>query len=184
MMRNFGILRNAEITGFLWLAALFCLFVQVSVPALACEKQAEGKALSSIAMKKPVVAVRSGHTKAVHAVLSHEKTVIVREKTALPAANVSEAQHFDMDVLIARLKKSHSIGIFTKLALRSDALDLMGLVKAWRRHVSKLSLDEVRARYNGLLLKVLALLDDDPVLSRDISLARESIWKSLMEVKT
>ena len=97
-----------------------------------------------------------------------------------PAGNQNP---FDMDALIERLKASQAIGVFTKLALRSDALDLMDMVKAYRRDNKRMKLDEIRARFDGLLLKVLALLDDDPVLSGDISLAREGIWKSLLEVK-
>jgi len=182
-MRNIGMVRISEITGFLWLVALFCLFFQMPAHAFACEGKSEVTPPSSTAMD------RSGSAKkTVHSELLRDKTVFVPEqKKALPDSDVAEVlrtPRFDMDVLISRLKKSDAIGMFTKLALRSDALDSMGLVKAWRRHVSKLTLEEVRSRYNGLLLKVLALLDDDPALSRDISLARESIWKSLMEVRT
>ncbi|MDQ6957587.1 MAG: hypothetical protein Q9M24_00575 [Mariprofundaceae bacterium] len=90
---------------------------------------------------------------------------------------------FGMDVLIERLKKTDAIGMFTKLALRSDALDLMKMVKAYNKRMAKYSLQELRARFSGLMLKVLALLDDDPGLSKDINLAREDIWKSLLEVK-
>ncbi len=92
----------------------------------------------------------------------------------------SPVRPFDMDVLIERLKQTDAIGVFTKLAIRSDALDMMAMVKAYRRHLAKYSLKELRARFNGLLLKVLALLNDDPKLSRDIYLARECIWKSLL----
>jgi len=90
---------------------------------------------------------------------------------------------FDMHVLIERLKKTDAIGMFTKLALRSDALDLTDMVNAYHKHMAGYTLKELHARFNGLLLKVLALLDDDPGLARDISLAHENIWKSLLEVK-
>ncbi|MDQ6971248.1 MAG: hypothetical protein Q9M30_01225 [Mariprofundaceae bacterium] len=99
-------------------------------------------------------------------------------------ATASIRPRFDMDALIARLKESDAIGMFTKLALRSDALDLMDLVNTWKHKAKKISLQEVRSRYDGLVLKVLALLDDDPALSGDISSAREEIWQSLLEVKT
>jgi len=95
----------------------------------------------------------------------------------------SKRPRFDMDALIERLKGSDAIGMFTKLALRSDAIDLMDLVKTWKHKAKKISLQEVRSRYDGLVLKVLALLDDDPALSGDISSAREEIWQSLLEVK-
>ena len=63
----------------------------------------------------------------------------------------------------------------------------MDMIKAYRQHLTRYSLQELHARFNGLLLKVLALLDDDPELARDISLARDNIWNSLLseqEVKT
>jgi len=90
---------------------------------------------------------------------------------------------FDMSVLIERLKETDAIGMFTKLALRSDALDIMDMITAYNKHMDRYSLKELRARFDGLLLKVMALLDDDPGLSRDISLAREEIWKSLLTHK-
>jgi len=102
-------------------------------------------------------------------------------KAAVGPANTQ--RKFDMDALIERIRESHVIGIFTKLALRSDALDMVDLFKAYRRQVNHITLDELRARFDGLLLKTLALLDDDPALSREISMSREGIWKSLLEVK-
>ncbi len=103
--------------------------------------------------------------------------------TPTPKAVKPVAKTFNMDMLIERLKKTNALGMFTKLALRSDALDIMGMVKAYNKHRAKYSLKELRARFNGLVLKVLVLLDDDPGLARDISLAQEDIWKSLLEVK-
>jgi len=99
------------------------------------------------------------------------------------AETAASAKHFDMKALIERIKESHAIGVFTKLALRSDAMDMIDLIKSYRQKRKHLTLDEVRARFDGLLLKVLALLDDDPALSCDISMSREGIWKSLLEVK-
>jgi len=92
-------------------------------------------------------------------------------------------KNFDMHVLIERLKKTDAIGMFTKLALRSDALDMMDMIMAYNKHMARYSLKELRARFDGLLLKVMALLNDDPKLARDISLAREDIWKSLLTNK-
>jgi len=111
------------------------------------------------------------------------KVVVDRGGQKAPAETTATKKHFDMDALIERIKQSHAIGMFTKLALRSDALDMVDLIKAYRQKVTHMSLDEVRARFDGLFLKVLALLDDDPVLSREISMSREGIWKSLLEVK-
>jgi len=100
--------------------------------------------------------------------------------TSIPKTVKPVAKTFNMDMLIERLKKTNALGMFTKLALRSDALDIMDMVKAYNKHRAKYSVKKLRARFDGLVLKVLALLNDDPGLSRDISLAREDIWKSLL----
>jgi len=177
-------------TGFLYPAVVFCVFSLPVTNAFSCDDfknneqhpAAVGKAVVHPETKVKPVSSGNDSSRNLDTI---KKTVVLSADEQKPTRVQSkQAPKFDMDGLISRLKKSHAIGIFTKLALRSDALDLIDLVKAWRRHMRKISLQEVRARYNGLLLKVLALLDDDPELSRDISLARESIWKSLMEVKT
>ncbi len=126
--------------------------------------------------KEKVAAAHAG-------VNSKQAKVVERGDQKAPAQAIATEKHFDMDALIERIKESKAIGTFTKLALRSDALDMVDLIKAYRRQANRISLDEVRARFDGLLLKVLALLDDDPVLSRDISMSREGIWNSLLEVK-
>jgi len=90
----------------------------------------------------------------------------------------------DMDILVERLKQTKAIGFFTKLAIRNDVMDLLALIDTYRKKsLLDARLNDIRARYDGLFLKIVALLEDDPDLSRDIYLARERIWKSLLEVK-
>lgn len=90
-----------------------------------------------------------------------------------------------LEQLVARLKKTKAIGFFTKLAIRSDVFDFKASVESYRkRQMFEENAEHLRDRFNGLLLKILALLDSDPVLSRDIHLARDSIWRSLVEVKS
>jgi len=90
----------------------------------------------------------------------------------------------DVTILKKRLRKTRAIGFFTKLALRSDLLDLMRDIKRYRKK-STLDdkLDGLRANFDGLLLKIIALLDRDPDLSRDLYMGRETIWQSLLEEK-
>jgi len=175
MMRCSERMRIPEMTGCLLLVMLLCQ----PAPLFACDdahvatdESAHSDAMTSNAAKEDMTKKTATATE-----ISPKSPKIKGKQTA-------DAPNFDMDVLIARVKKTDAIGVFSKLALRSDALDLMGMVKAWRRHVKKLSLDDVRSQYDGLLLKILALLNDDPALSRDISMAREQIWQSLLEVKT
>ncbi len=81
----------------------------------------------------------------------------------------------DLDQLITRLKQTSAIGFFTKIALRADVMQLQEKITAKRA-----PLPELRHQFDGLVLKILALLDDDPALARDIYRAREAIWLSLL----
>ena len=91
----------------------------------------------------------------------------------------------DIDTLIERLKQTSAIGVLTKLVLRSNVNDLIDEVKRYKRSkATQKQLDRIKAHFNGLLLKVLALLDEDPKLAQDIQCARDSLWHHLMEVKT
>jgi hypothetical protein len=96
-----------------------------------------------------------------------------------------KSPEINMEQLIERLKKTEAIGFLTKLVIRSDVLDFKQSVESHRkRGVFEANAEKLRGYFNGLLLKILALLERDPTLSRDIHLARESIWKSFVEVKS
>lgn len=100
------------------------------------------------------------------------------ETEAEPVSQVS------MDQLIERLKNTDAIGFLTKLALRSDVMDLKDDVIRYRQE-GKLSeyRAQLRSRFDGLVLKLMTLLEKDPSLSQDIYVARESLWKNLLEVQ-
>jgi len=87
-----------------------------------------------------------------------------------------------LEQLVERLKKTEAIGFLTKLAIRSDVLDFKKAVESYRKRGE--NTETLRSRFDGLVLKILALLEHDPDLSKDIHFARESIWKSLVEVKS
>ncbi len=90
----------------------------------------------------------------------------------------------DVKVLEERLKDTDAIGFFTKLAIRNDIVDLMDKIKKYRKSsMLKVKIKEIRSSFDGLLLKIIALLEGDPKLSRDLYVGRESIWESLLEVK-
>ena len=101
-----------------------------------------------------------------------------------PHAVQKQVSPVDFEVLKARLKGTHAIGFFTKIAIRNDIVDLMDRIKTYRKHaILRDKIEEIRASFDGLLLKIVALLEDDPDLSRDLYVGRETIWKSLLEVK-
>ena len=90
----------------------------------------------------------------------------------------------DVDRLEKRLKDSDAIGFFTKIAIRNDIVDLVDQINHYRKKsLLNEKMAELRSSFDGLLLKIVALLEDDPSLSHDLYVSRESIWKSLLEVK-
>jgi len=107
------------------------------------------------------------------------KKKLVKKETAQ-----AKVGRVDFKVLKERLKGTDAIGFFTKLAIRNDIVDLMDKIKQYRkRSILKANMKKIRNSFDGLLLKIIALLEKDPNLSRDLYVGRESIWESLLEVK-
>jgi len=95
-----------------------------------------------------------------------------------------DCESISMDELVERLKKSNAIGFFTKLAIRSDVLDFQAeIVKMRKKKLLAAKMSNIKASFNGLLLKIMALLEKDPDLSKKIYSARHSILKSFLEVQ-
>jgi len=110
--------------------------------------------------------------------------VSIGKKGEVPA-DESRAVEISLESLVERLKNSDAIGFLTKLAIRSDVLDFQALVASHRKMGTfEENRELLRSRFDGLVLKILALLARDPELSREIYLARGSIWKSLIGVKS
>jgi hypothetical protein len=88
----------------------------------------------------------------------------------------------DLTSLEARLRETDAIGMFTKIALKNQVEDLLDQFRDHYAGKVKTSLAELRPPYDRLLLKVLALLqDEDPELARDIVASREPIWSILAD---
>jgi hypothetical protein len=88
----------------------------------------------------------------------------------------------DLASLEQRLRDTHAIGVLTKLSLKNQVDDLLEQFRAFYRGESKASLDDLRQRYNLLLLKVLSLLQDGDVqLAQAIASSREAIWDILSD---
>jgi len=115
---------------------------------------------------------------------SVESEKIENKMAAQKEPSEPELAHVDYKELEERLKNTDAIGFFTKLAIRNDIIDLVDKIKQYRKKsMLKAKMKEIRARFDGLLLKIIALLEEDPDLSRDLYVGRESIWESLLEVK-
>jgi hypothetical protein len=104
---------------------------------------------------------------------------------AAPAAaksNPPSAPTLDLASLEQRLKDTKAIGLFTKLSLKNQVDDLLKQFRAFYDRKSSASLEDLRQRYDLLLLKVLSLLQDsDPPLASAISGSREAIWGILSD---
>ncbi len=88
----------------------------------------------------------------------------------------------DLELLEKRLKETSAIGIFTKLALKNQVDDLLDKFRAFYQGHSTASLAQLRQAYEMLIMKVLAILqDDDPLLARDLLDSREAIWEVLTD---
>ena len=88
----------------------------------------------------------------------------------------------DLNSLEARLRETDAIGMFTKIALKNQVEDLLDQFREYYAGKVKTSLADLRPPYDRLLLKVLALLqDEDPDLARAIVDSREPIWSILAD---
>jgi hypothetical protein len=92
------------------------------------------------------------------------------------------AQMLDLASLEQRLRDTRGIGLFTKLSLKNQVDDLLEQFRAYYRAQGKPPPTPLRQRYDGLLLKVITLLqDNDAALAADISSSREALWGILAD---
>ncbi len=109
----------------------------------------------------------------------------VQETASIQQESAEDCISISMDELVERLKASKAIGFFTKLAIRSDVLDFQAkVIKTRKKKQLEVQMPNIKASFNGLLLKIMALLENDPDLSKKIYSARHSILQSLLEVQT
>lgn len=94
-----------------------------------------------------------------------------------PVLNLSELEQ--------RLRETRAIGLFTKLSLKNQVDDLLAQFKAFHERHSRITLEQLRQRYELLLMKVVSLLQDgDPKLASAVFSSREAIWVVLTDPKT
>jgi hypothetical protein len=99
-----------------------------------------------------------------------------------PAAKAGAAPHLDLNGLEQRLKDTHAIGIFTKLALKNQVDDLLAKFRAYHDGRQPPTLTDLRPNYELLIMKVQSLIQkDDPALADDIARSHEVIWGVLAD---
>jgi hypothetical protein len=107
--------------------------------------------------------------------------------SAPPSSGVSPQKQptsppLDLKALVARLRETKAIGMFTKLALKNQVDDLLDRFREHYASQLKTPVAELRPPYDRLLLKVLAAVqDEDPDLARAIVDSREPIWNILAD---
>ena len=101
--------------------------------------------------------------------------------TAAPApAPAPAVATLDLKSLEQRLRETRAIGLFTKLALKNQVDDLLDKFRAHHAGKPNPPVAELRQNFDGLMLKVLALLQDgDPGLAKTIGSSRDALWNIL-----
>ena len=88
----------------------------------------------------------------------------------------------DVATLKLRLRETSALGVFAKLALKSEMGDLMQQLRWHHRGSNKTSVADLRLLYDQFVSKVFSLIrDGDPPLAQAIARSRESIWGVLAD---
>jgi hypothetical protein len=96
-----------------------------------------------------------------------------------PAAKSLQPQ-LDFKAMEQRLRDTSAIGVFTKLSIKNQVDDLLKSFRAYHSGKIPPTLDELHQRFDGLLLKVVTLVqNDDASLASSISASRGAIWERL-----
>jgi hypothetical protein len=96
------------------------------------------------------------------------------------AATGAPKPQLDFKAMEQRLRDTSAIGVFTKLSIKNQVDDLLKAFRGYHSGHIPPSLDELHQRYDGLLLKVVTLVqDDDATLATSISASRGAIWERL-----
>lgn len=96
------------------------------------------------------------------------------------AAPSTPKPQLDFKALEQRLRDTSAIGVFTKLSIKNQVDDLLKAFRGYYAGRTPPTLDDLRQRYDGLLLKVVTLIQDgDANLASSISASRSAIWERL-----
>jgi hypothetical protein len=99
---------------------------------------------------------------------------------APPPAPSTPKPQLDFKAMEQRLRNTSAIGVFTKLSIKNQVDDLMKAFRTYHSGRTPPTLDDLHQRYDGLLLKVVSLIqNDDPNLASSISASRSAIWERL-----
>jgi hypothetical protein len=150
------------------------------VPAPAAPPRAAAAPAKSPAAARPVK--QPGTTTAQSPANPPATTSPIAPAAPVAPAAAPAAATLNLADLEQRLRETRAIGVFTKLSLKNQVDDLLKAFRTLYRDPNKRPSAELRQRYDGLLLKVLSLLQDgDPPLAAAIASSREAIWSILAD---
>jgi hypothetical protein len=99
--------------------------------------------------------------------------------TPPPAPSTPKPQ-LDFKAMEQRLRDTSAIGVFTKLSIKNQVDDLLKAFRGYHAGRTPPTLDDLHQRFDGLLLKVVTLVqNDDATLAASISASRSAIWEKL-----
>ena len=97
-----------------------------------------------------------------------------------PPTPTAPKPQLDFKAMEQRLRDTSAIGVFTKLSIKNQVDDLLKAFRGYHAGRTPPTLDDLHQRYDGLLLKVVSLVqNDDPTLASSISASRSAIWERL-----
>jgi hypothetical protein len=97
-----------------------------------------------------------------------------------PPAPTTPKPQLDFKALEQRLRDTSAIGVFTKLSIKNQVDDLLKAFRGYYAGRTPPTLDDLHQRYDGLLLKVVSLIQNaDANLASSISASRSAIWERL-----
>jgi hypothetical protein len=100
----------------------------------------------------------------------------------LPAAAHSDGGALDVPTLRIRLKDTSAIGPIAKLRLKSEIEHLVSDLAAFHAGRATETLDRLQARYRGLVVRVIAILQEgDAPLAHDLALSSDHLWATLAD---
>jgi hypothetical protein len=122
---------------------------------------------------------KPSESSAKHSALAAPTTAVAPVASAAPSAPA-----LDLKSMEQRLRDTRAIGMMTKLSLKNQVDDLLDEFRDFYAGKVKTPLSMLRQRYDLLLMKVLAVLQDgDAALASAISSSREFIWEILRDPK-
>jgi hypothetical protein len=97
-----------------------------------------------------------------------------------PPGPSMQRPQLDFKAMEQRLRDTSAIGVFTKLSIKNQVDDLLKAFREYHAGRTPPTLDDLHQRYDGLLLKVVTLVqNDDATLAASISASRSAIWERL-----